>query len=178
MWRIFKPIIAALSRPWESPEARAFSEKAARRIERIDWRNRDETVPSLCKLYSTANASQRHYIRSLVTGDLTEQLLAFADAKATRLLQNGTADDLRIALIALAIENQRDFRDTLGNLAKLHHAAQKSGIDFDAQIVAASEFCSESTSEVFRGFLKREPSLKSIEAFGFEERDGRFVWRG
>jgi hypothetical protein len=179
MWPIFKPIIAAFSRPWESPEARAFAKKAARRIDRIDRRNRDETVPSVCKLYSTANAPQRHYIRSLVDRDLAEQLLAFAHAKATALLRNGTEDDLRVALFALAIENQvaEDFRITLAHLAMLHHAAQKRGYDFDAQVAAASELCSESTSKLFLGFVKREPRLKTIEAFGFEERDGGIVWR-
>jgi hypothetical protein len=180
MWQIFKSILVAVAYPCASQNDRAFHERVAKAIRRIDWSNLDETVTSLCHLYSRANAPHQEHIRNLVSPVLAEKLLAFADAKASRLLQGGMEDDLKLALIALAIESQKaeDFRNVLAHLAKLNHAARKSGISVDTHIVAASDFCSTSTADLFREFVRREDRLKDIQAFGFEERDGRFAWRG
>ena len=180
MWRFLKFILVAVIHPRTSETDRAFHERVAKAIRRIDWANLDETVTTLCHLYSRANTPRQKYIRSLVSTVLAERLLAFADAKATRLLQDRTEDDLKLALIALAIESQKaeDFRNVLTHLAKLNHAARKRGIGIDTHILAASESCSTSTAELFRGFVRCEDRSKSIQAFGFEERDGRFAWKG
>jgi hypothetical protein len=177
MWQVLKSIFAGIARVRLD---HAFCERVAKSLGRIRWSNVAESVAPLCRLYSKADAAHREYVRSLIHGDFAEQLLAFVTAKAMRLLDDGTEEDLRLALIALAIEDQKaeDFRNTIVHLAKLNHAAEKKGIDIDPHIVTVCELCSERTADVFRGFVRRDVQSRRIQAFGFDEQHGRFVWRG
>jgi hypothetical protein len=178
--QLFKSIISAIKRSFGIEADQTFYEEVERSLQRITWQNRDYSITVLCHLYSRSKMTQQEYIRSHVNIDLVDKLSTFIDAKAAQLLNDGTKEDLNLGLIALAILNEKggDFRDTLSDLAKLYYAAKKHNIDADAQITSASVFCSKNVSDVLRNFVLSKESLKDINAFGFEVRDGRFAFKG
>jgi hypothetical protein len=91
-----------------------------------------QVLERLCSCYVACDFDTRAEIRAFVAQRkrLGELVWNYANYQATRLKDSGDSSILRVALVAVSIENcGYDYRDTLTTLADLFVSAEEVGID-------------------------------------------------
>lgn len=131
----------------------------------------DEKISDQVKLFIQISPSER-----LIFYEKAEFIsgffLTFAERSATLAVREQSRQRVLEGLIALIIENCRagDYRDTLGSLVPLYHAASKIGLDADALLKeVASSYTDNEAAKHMKTFPDRPIHDKSLEAFFYRE---------
>ena len=100
-----------------------------------------------------------------------DTLLAFAHRAAVFAIRDHNAPWAIDGLTAITmIEAERiDWREILIALGLVHHGATRAGLDADQLFRDLSMLAEPGTGELIRGFAKRAPSNKRLEAWRYEE---------
>ncbi len=133
----------------------------------------DKDFDDLIALFIESSAADRDVIVRSINNQVGDALLAYSNRMAvwgarkclTTMIVNGG--------IALILEAGRtDQRDTIAMIALLYHSAVKTNEDPEKMFKEAARYYRSVISDALLDFLKRKPSERSLEAWGFEEVNG------
>jgi len=130
----------------------------------------DETLWRLCELYRAASPEQRTFIRAQVGKPLANKLQAFAIRMMTLGVNDGSLEELRLGLVAHAIEDLAagDVRDTLCMLAPIVHAARQIGADEVALFDEVAALAGPAMAAVLRDYVRRPDGVPSLSSMGYQ----------
>jgi hypothetical protein len=127
----------------------------------------DKTIADECKRYADAGEAERVELRRYARPSCT--LLLFAQRMAVRAMRERSVNDVRLGMLALSIEDQRDdFRDTVGSLAFLLHATRRISADFPSLAANAANLSSPRTADLLRTFAADHHS-KQLSSYCLKE---------
>lgn len=132
----------------------------------------DSEVTEVVRAFRQRDASGRSAMRRAISMDEFYTLLAFSKRQAVFAIREQSADPIEIGLGALAmIEAKRtDYRDILGTLSFLYHAAARLGLDPRVAFGAAALISEPETGLLIEGFAARKPEdLDLRDAWGYDE---------
>jgi hypothetical protein len=100
---------------------------------------------------------------------------------ATAVLRERSEEPLVLGLAAISVEDVRfDFRESLTGLVLLYHGGCAIGLDPAPLFEEMAVMSGDGTAVLVKGFLKRSPEIRSLEAFFFridESKNGpQFSW--
>lgn len=132
----------------------------------------DSDVADLIRAFRKRDASGRSAMRRAISMDEFYTLLSFSKRQAVFAIREQSADPIEIGLGAIAmIEADRtDFRDILGALSFLYHAAGRLGLNPRVAFRAAGLISEPETGRLIEGFAARKPEdLDLRDAWGYDE---------
>jgi hypothetical protein len=124
----------------------------------------DDELSALCHHFAASDPGDRSRLRDSASMGDFYTLLSFSRRSAVFAMRDRKTEHIIDGLTAVAmIEKSRiDFRDALGALSLLHHAARAIGVDVDGPFGKASSLAEPRMSELIRGFLKRPEGQRDI----------------
>ena len=125
----------------------------------------DEELSGLCQRFAASNPLTRSRLRGSASLEDFYTLLTFSQRSAVFAMRDRGAEHIVAGLTAVAlIEKDRiDFRDALGALSLLHHAAGVVRIDPAPLFAKAASLAESKMSELILGFLKRSEDGRDIQ---------------
>lgn len=125
----------------------------------------DDELSALCHRFATSDRAGRSQLRDSTSLDDFYTLLAFSRRSAVFAMRDRKTEHVIDGLTAVAmIEQSRiDFRDALGALSLLHHAARAVGADVGDLFGKASSLAEPKMSELIQGFLRRPEDQRDIQ---------------
>lgn len=124
----------------------------------------DQKIENLCASYLAASDEERAHFRQRVKNGCS--LLHFCDKATTRALRTGDAASLDLAAAAIALDDRRcDPRDTIADLAVIHHVASRVGVDWGSFIRRLESISSTEMAQFLHGFAKRDEKTLSLDLF-------------
>jgi hypothetical protein len=132
----------------------------------------DSEVADVVRAFRQRDASGRSAMRRAISMEEFYTLLAFSKRQAVFAIREQSADPIEIGLGAIAmIEADRtDFRDILGALSFLYHAAARLGLNPRVVFGAAALISEHETGRLIEGFAARKPEDLDLRgAWGYDE---------
>ena len=122
----------------------------------------------LCALYRKGSAEQRDLVRAAWNPRVRWKIPKVVDFPMRNPL--GHAERVAASLLHASIEDARmDVRDTLVGFGAAWHVAGRLGLDPAALFEEAAALSTPSFAEVLRGFVRRTPADRGLEAFGWTD---------
>lgn len=124
----------------------------------------DDGLSTLCRHFASSDSGDRSRLRDSASMDDFYTLLSFSRRSAVFAMRDRKTEHIIDGLTAVAmIEQSRiDFRDALGALSLLHHAARAIGAKVDGLFRKASSLAEPKMSELILGFLERPEDERDI----------------
>jgi hypothetical protein len=124
-----------------------------------DWPYHQQ-IHALCELYLASTASQREFIRSRMNWNRAFQLALFRTDARERAITTRSEDLLRLALVALAINDFvcGDARDAIVAMGPLLKATREIGADWNALLRIVADVSGPGMKALFLDFLANHPS--------------------
>jgi hypothetical protein len=125
----------------------------------------DDELSTLCHRFAASDPAGRSRLRGSTSMDDFYTLLSFSRRSAVFAMRDRKIEHVVDGLTAVAIIEQSriDFRDALGALSLLYHAARVIGADVDGLFGKASSLAEPKMSELIQGFLKRSEDQRDIQ---------------
>jgi hypothetical protein len=128
----------------------------------------DRLFGEMLTKFTSANETERSFVRSAMTREGSGLLLGAAEGAATWSIREKDASRLRGGLAALLIENlKEDFRETLIGLALLHNSARKLKVDFEELYRDVRHFGTIEACELFEQYFAE--GGKTLHEMGYQE---------
>jgi hypothetical protein len=130
----------------------------------------DDELGSLCQRFASGDLLSRSRLRDSASMGDFYRLLSFSRRSAVFAMRDRSTEHVINGLAAVSmIEPSRiDFRDALGALSLLHHAARSIGADVEDLFGRAASLADPKMSELIVGFLKRSEDQRDIrKSFGY-----------
>lgn len=123
------------------------------------------------------DAAQRAELSKELSREERGLLLGIARSAAIWSVRENAPGQLAFGVIALAIENLRDYRESLMHLSLLDNSARKLGADLEVIYKSIRPNVSREVAELFDTYFREGD--RSIAAMGYEEvfEDGKFNYR-
>jgi len=124
----------------------------------------DDELSALCHRFAMTDLAGRSQLRNSASLDDFYSLLSFSRRSAVFAMRDRRTEHVIDGLRAIAmIEQSRiDFRDALGALSLLHHAARAIGAKLDDLFGKAASLAEPKMSELILGFLNRSEDQRDI----------------
>jgi hypothetical protein len=125
----------------------------------------DDELNAFCHRFAASDLAGRSRLRDSASMDDFYTLLAFSRRSAVFAMRDRQREHVIDGLTAVAmIEQSRiDFRDALGALSLLHHAARAIGANVDDLFGKASSLAEPKMAGLIQGFLKRSEDQRDIQ---------------
>ena len=124
----------------------------------------DDELSTLCQSLAVSDLPSRSQFRDSASMDDFYTLLHFGQRAAVFAMRGRGSEHVVSGLTAIAmIEQSRiDFRDALGVLSLLHHAARVIGANVDDLFGKAAALAEPKMSDLILGFLRRSEDYRDI----------------
>lgn len=143
----------------------AFLDRLARVLEE---QKTEADFLKLCALYRKGSPDQRTLVRDAWSPRARWKVPKVVDFPLRNPLSH--AERVAAALLHASIEDARmDVRDTLVGLGAVWHVAAKLGLDPAARFEECAACSTPTFAELLRGFARRSPEDRSLEAFGWAD---------
>jgi hypothetical protein len=132
----------------------------------------DDQIADACRRFERTDEDDRGAFRRSISMDEFYALLTFSRRSAVFALRDRRTDLLRDGLVAIAmIEAERvDFRDILGALSLLYHAATRIDADASQQFKDAVALSEPAVAKLVTDFAARPPEHRDLrDAWGHVE---------
>ena len=131
---------------------------------------RDDEIKTLILRWIAFDVTSRQQAAAAIKEDQRFTLLAYSERMASRAVRDKNAELVFLGLLALGLDGWRnDWRDNAVLLCLHYDATQKAGAQPDAVFARAAGLLSDKVATALRGFLRRSPEDKSLDAMGYEE---------
>jgi hypothetical protein len=125
----------------------------------------DDELCALCRRFAASDLDGRSRLRDSASMQDFYTLLSFSQRSAVFAMRDRKTERIVDGLTAVAmIEKSRiDFRDALGTLSLLLHAALAIGANVEGLFGNAASLAAPEISELIQGFLKRSENERDIQ---------------
>jgi hypothetical protein len=129
------------------------------------------SIDTVIDAFEAGDRHERNRIICAVDKRFSFVFFMYAGMSAVESVRRNQPELVRRGLIALAIENLTyDWRDSIPQLAKLYHSAQKfSQIDAEELLGDVGRMSNAPFNEMLSSFAQRSEESKALEGFGLRE---------